>query len=150
MPRTVWMFPLKLQSGSQEIPKTTLDQHLRRKEATAAKLSQAELRCRAEAKGSNKVGSRTASNTVYIRDPDIAEYAKRRANGICQLCGQKAPFLDKDKKPYMECHHIDWLSEGGSDTIQNTVALCPNCHRKMHILNLPEDKKKLKIQASKE
>lgn len=24
------------------------------------------------------------------------------------------------------------MSEGGSDTIGNTVALCPNCHRKLH------------------
>ncbi|WP_296863638.1 HNH endonuclease [Thermosyntropha sp.] len=29
--------------------------------------------------------------------------------------------------------HIEWLSRGGTDTIDNTVALCPNCHRKMHV-----------------
>jgi len=24
------------------------------------------------------------------------------------------------------------LSEGGEDTLENAIALCPNCHRKMH------------------
>ena len=44
----------------------------------------------------------------------------------------------------METHHIEWLSKGGSDTIDNTVALCPNCHKKMHILNDLENKRFLK------
>ena len=69
-----------------------------------------------------------------IRDPYIAEYAKRRANGVCQLCGEEAPFLDKKGHPYLESHHIIWLSEGGEDSISNTVGLCPNCHRKMHVV----------------
>ena len=44
----------------------------------------------------------------------------------------------------METHHIEWLSKGGSDTIDNTVALCPNCHRKMHIVNDERDTETLK------
>ena len=66
------------------------------------------------------------------RDPYIAEYAKRRAKGICQLCNKAAPFIDQNGKPFLESHHIKWLKDGGEDTIENTVALCPNCHRKMH------------------
>ena len=77
---------------------------------------------------------RTVSSNVYIRNQDIAEYTKRRAKGVCQLCGQQAPFNDKNGNPYLECHHIIWLSKGGSDSIDNTVALCPNCHKKMHII----------------
>ncbi len=79
----------------------------------------------------------------------MAEDAKRRANGMCQLCGQKAPFSNREGSPYLECHHIEWISDGGSDAIENTVALCPNCHRKMHVLNLPFDKEKVRIQAKK-
>ena len=41
-------------------------------------------------------------------------------------------------------HHIVWLSNGGEDSTDNTVALCPNCHRKMHILDDPADVEKLK------
>lgn len=72
---------------------------------------------------------------AYQRNPYIAQYAKICANGKCQLCMNKAPFLDKKNKPYLESHHIVWLSKGGTDSIDNTVALCPNCHKKMHILN---------------
>lgn len=71
----------------------------------------------------------------YERSPYIAEYAKRIAKGICQLCLRPAPFARKDGTPYLETHHIKWLSEGGEDSIENTIALCPNCHKKMHIVN---------------
>ena len=80
----------------------------------------------------------------------MAEYTKRRANGICQLFEEIAPFKDKKGNPYLENHHIIWLANGGEDTIENTVALCPNCHHKMHSLNLKEDVKKLQDIASKE
>ena len=49
----------------------------------------------------------------------------------------------KDGEPFLENHHLVWLSRGGTDTIDNTIALCPNCHRKMHILDLQEDIDKL-------
>ncbi|WP_244850561.1 HNH endonuclease [Brevibacillus halotolerans] len=48
----------------------------------------------------------------------------------------------------METHHIQWLSRYGADSIENTVALCPNCHRKMHILDLEEDVRFLKQKIS--
>lgn len=79
----------------------------------------------------------------FVRDQYIKEYAKRRAHGICQLCDQPAPFTDSNGNPYLEAHHVIWLGEGGDDSIDNVVALCPNCHRKMHALNLDEDVDKL-------
>lgn len=75
----------------------------------------------------------------YSHDPYIAKETKERAHGVCQLCGQPGPFKDKNGQPYLECHHIIWLSRGGKDTLENTVALCSNCHRRMHILDDPED-----------
>jgi 5-methylcytosine-specific restriction protein A len=30
------------------------------------------------------------------------------------------------------------LAGGGSDSIDNTVALCPNCHRKVHVIGTKE------------
>lgn len=75
------------------------------------------------------------------RSPYISEYAKRRANGFCQLCCQKAPFCDSSGRPYLESHHIIWLSQGGEDSVSNVVALCPNCHRKMHIVQDENDVK---------
>ena len=77
----------------------------------------------------------TISTKIYYRSPTIAAYVKKRANGYCQLCGTKAPFIDQNGDPYLECHHIEWLSKGGMNSADNCVALCPNCHRKMHIIN---------------
>lgn len=85
----------------------------------------------------------TSNTTTYYRNPYISEYAKRRAAGVCQLCGKLAPFESRNGEPYLETHHIVWLSEGGEDSIQNTVALCPNCHRKMHVVNSQNDIDKL-------
>lgn len=42
--------------------------------------------------------------------------------------------MDNQGEPYLESHHIVFLSEGGSDSIENTMALCPNCYMIMHIL----------------
>ena len=84
----------------------------------------------------------------FVRDRYICEYAKRRAQGICQLCGKPAPFTDCNGVPFLETHHVIWLADGGDDSIENTVALCPNCHRKMHILDLAEDVEKLQRIAS--
>ena len=93
-------------------------------------------------------GKKTAISTVYSRSAEVAQATRERANGTCQLCGEKAPFEVKGK-PFLEVHHIEWLSRGGKDCTDNTVALCPNCHRKMHMLDLPEDVEILKAQCGK-
>ena len=89
-----------------------------------------------------------SSKTVYYeRDPEISAFAKRRAQGICDLCDSKAPFEDGNGRPYLESHHIVWLSNGGADEIDNVVALCPNCHRKMHVGASEDDFYKLNAKA---
>jgi len=68
---------------------------------------------------------------------------KKGAHGRCDLCAMTAPFMTSKGKPYLECHHVTPLAKGGGDTIDNAVALCPNCHRKMHSLNLEVDRSNL-------
>jgi 5-methylcytosine-specific restriction endonuclease McrA len=34
--------------------------------------------------------------------------------------------------PWLEIHHIDELSEGGSTQYENLIVLCPNCHTRVH------------------
>ncbi|MDF2015545.1 HNH endonuclease [Priestia megaterium] len=85
--------------------------------------------------------------SVFPRSVYIKEFAKRVSKGICQLCDEKAPFVDKQGNPFLEVHHIKYLSQKGTDTIDNVVALCPNCHRKIHLLELDEDFKKIKKKA---
>ena len=55
-----------------------------------------------------------------------------------------------DNNPYLESHHVKWLSKGGEDEVKNIVALCPNCHKRMHILNKKEDVKLLKNIAKQQ
>lgn len=76
---------------------------------------------------------------VPKRNQTVVREAKEFADGECQLCGCDAPFENEEGESYLEVHHVKWLSQGGADCIENAVALCPNCHRKMHILNLAED-----------
>ncbi|MFJ7933693.1 HNH endonuclease [Sporosarcina sp. NPDC096371] len=142
--RVVWVFSLKLKDGFKKL-EIDIQKNENRKEKQvreAGKLSTEELRRRAEL-SHGKPGTRSVRSTTFERDQYIVEYAKRWANGVCQLCEEKAPFNDKKGKPYFHTHHIKWLSKGGSDTIDNAVALCPNCHDKMHILNKKSDIKKL-------
>jgi 5-methylcytosine-specific restriction protein A len=70
---------------------------------------------------------------LYRRNPDVVAETLYRAKGTCERCKQEAPFLrKKDNSPYLEVHHIKSLSDLGLDCIENTEALCPNCHREKH------------------
>ncbi len=84
---------------------------------------------------------------VYSRSVHIREFARRVSNGVCQLCDEDAPFQDKLGQAFLEVHHIHYLSKGGSDSIDNVVALCPNCHRRIHQLELESDVKKISDRA---
>ena len=71
--------------------------------------------------------------TAYKRNPDVVADVLARANGICELCKQPAPFVrKKNGEPYLEVHHTIQLADGGEDTVENAVAACPNCHRREH------------------
>jgi 5-methylcytosine-specific restriction protein A len=141
--REVWIFPLKIVSETPLITEKEFIQKQEQEEKKASSLPFEELKRRAQNAVKNKA-TKEATTKVYPRDPNVAAYAKKRANGFCQLCDNTAPFNSKDNIPYLEVHHIIWLSQSGEDSINNTVALCPNCHRKMHILNLESDKLNLK------
>ena len=73
-----------------------------------------------------------AATTSVKRDPAVIAWVQNNANGKCELCLQAAPFLTNGSRPYLEVHHVITLANRGPDTIDNTVALCPNCHRAMH------------------
>lgn len=145
--RKVWMFPLRRKNSSSGLSEHVFQQYVDAREKIAERLTGEALRHKAEAQSkSQKTAHRAVTTDTYIRDPYIARYAKERAQGVCQLCGMPAPFDDAKGNPYLESHHIVWLSEGGEDTIENTVALCPNCHRRMHVLKRPQDVRILKIR----
>ncbi|MES9933548.1 MAG: HNH endonuclease signature motif containing protein [Candidatus Sedimenticola sp. PURPLELP] len=147
--RKVWIFPLKVKGLINNTPLNI--EYLRAREeelaSKARNLSTKELIKRAMSK--TNAGKRSVQSNEYQRDTNIAELTKRRANGKCELCDSHAPFKKKNGEPFLEVHHITWLAKGGDDNLKNTVALCPNCHRKMHSLNNTNDIHKL-TQIAKE
>lgn len=73
---------------------------------------------------------RAVHTGAYVRSAAVVKWVRARAGDYCEGCGDPAPFKTLNGAPYFEVHHIKALSEGGEDTIKNTIALCPNCHRR--------------------
>lgn len=149
--RTVWIFPLR--ATNRKLPIIISEENFQKeqelKEKQTRQLSNRDLQDKL-----SKVKGKAAVQKVvcnrFIRNEFVAEFARRIADGKCQLCEQEAPFKKRNSVPYLEVHHIDWLSKGGKDVPENTVALCPNCHRKMHVLDLGQDKALLRSRANKQ
>ena len=85
------------------------------------------------------LGFREVATIRHQRNPYVVSYTLRRANGVCELCEQPAPFNEPNGEPYLEVHHVKHLEDDGEDMTENAVALCPNCHRMMHSLNRKSD-----------
>lgn len=146
--RLVWMFPIGLSDGSQPFSNLKdLDDLAKVKEKKAQKMNLTDLHALIQTLN-KKPTKRSSTVDQYDRNEFIKEYALRRAKGNCQLCGEKAPFTNTDGRPFLEVHHINYLRNGGEDSITNVVALCPNCHRKVHILENPADVKKMALLAT--
>lgn len=147
--RDVTVFPLVLKGNAhpplrkKAVPETS--EEIARKKAQKLPLDQLEFQARYSLK---EGGRREVVSEVFDSDQIVSEYAKRRADGICQLCNLPAPFKNHNGDPFLEIHHIVPLAEGGQDIIENVAALCPNCHRKMHELNLPADVVRLRNRVS--
>jgi len=75
----------------------------------------------------------TSETTQRKRSPEVKGYVMLEANGICDLCQQTAPFMKQDGTPYLEVHHVVRLADDGPDQVDNAVAVCPNCHRALHL-----------------
>lgn len=81
----------------------------------------------------SKTPEKTAVLSVgYKRNPDVVAQVLLNAKGVCQYCLKQAPFKKPDESPYLEVHHIIHLSENGDDSVENAIALCPNCHKEAH------------------
>ncbi len=73
------------------------------------------------------------TSVAYRRNPNVVAEVLAQANGKCARCQNRAPFLRiSDGTPFLEVHHVVPLAEGGEDTVENAIAVCPNCHRFLH------------------
>jgi len=85
-----------------------------------------------EPEGSAQPKQTSITTTTFLRDPLVKAWVLNNANGVCEACCEPAPFNRPDGSPYLELHHLLPLSEGGEDTPRNALAVCPNCHRRLH------------------
>jgi len=69
---------------------------------------------------------------VRLRSAAVKAYVLKRAGGKCEGCTQPAPFTNRRAQPYLEPHHTTRLTDGGPDHPAHVIALCPNCHRRVH------------------
>lgn len=88
----------------------------------------------------NKKGRKTNKETFKL-PKSMLDLSKRtiskilkRANQGCMLCGWNEATCD--------IHHIIPKKNGGLDTNDNLIVICPNCHRKVHCnkLEIPKEK----------
>jgi 5-methylcytosine-specific restriction protein A len=73
-----------------------------------------------------------SKRTWYERSEQVREYVLARAKGVCEACGQPAPFKRRDGTPYLEPHHTRRLADQGPDHPAWVGAICPTCHRRIH------------------
>ena len=72
------------------------------------------------------------TKTVYDVNPDVIAEVLIRANGFCENCGRMAPFRrQKDNRPYLKIYYKTPFEQGGLDTVDNAMAVCPNCYEKL-------------------
>jgi 5-methylcytosine-specific restriction enzyme A len=132
-PRTAIVFHLALEAGSEgrAVPSegSALGQDVRQ----LWRLPLQRLRSLAyEAPADTGAPVDQRMTRAYKRNVQVKTYVLRRANGVCEGCGQPAPFETENGKPYLEPHHIRRLADEGPDHPMWVAALCPNCHRRVH------------------
>lgn len=74
----------------------------------------------------------TREVTEYDRSDEIRDYVIARANGCCEGCREPAPFRNRSGDPYLHSHHVHELADGGPDSPEHVIALCPNCDYRVH------------------
>lgn len=145
--RSVWKFPLQLVQKSF-INKEFVDREQGYIDHAAKEISNGQLR--KKVKNVDGIArSRITKTITYEYNSYVREYAKRRANGRCELCGNDAPF-SIEGRPFLKTYHFKPLSKGGRDDIQNIAALCPNCYEKVLYLKADNDLEKIKRQIDED
>lgn len=97
-----------------------------------AKLQLDELRKLALLKARKSLTPKEHKSIYRIRSQAIKLYVLKRSGGICEGCGEKAPFRRDDGSAYLEPHHTTRVADDGPDHPSYVIALCPNCHQRAH------------------
>lgn len=88
------------------------------------------LKERSEQLQKKRRGKKARIVKSYDRDPRLSRLVKERDKFICRICGERG-FEKEGGGYYIETHHIIPLEENGSDSEENMISICPNCHAKL-------------------
>lgn len=69
----------------------------------------------------------TINGKTYKRYNYLMEHIKKYRDYKCQFCS--TTILKANGSYYIEACHIKAKADGGSDTLDNILILCPNCHK---------------------
>ena len=76
------------------------------------------------------IPARVVRETIrFVRDRSVADQVKAAYENACQRC--RKVVLLRNRVGYAEAAHVRSLKNGGSDTPDNVLCLCPNCHKEM-------------------
>ena len=108
--------------------------HLKELKLVKSILPVSEVRIEVASFDTQKMMNPDISGVEYQRGPDYGHQNRREAvlyrdKYTCQYCGKSRI---KDKTVRLEAHHIKFLSDGGSDEINNQITLCHECHKALH------------------
>lgn len=102
-----------------------------------------------------------SNETIEVKINRIKRYQhvinklKIKYKNECQIEGCSFSFKKKNGDYYSEGHHLELLSEGGSQDEDNVVILCPNHHRMFHYADIDiqekiNNKRKVVINGEEE
>ena len=108
--------------------------HLKELKLVKSILPVSEVRIEVASFDTQKMIDPDISGVDYQKGPDYGHQNRREAvlyrdDYTCQYCGKSRI---KDKSVRLEAHHIKFLSDGGSDEINNQITLCHDCHKALH------------------
>lgn len=83
---------------------------------------------------------------AITRNSQLTQQLHEIYEGRCQIC----LWNPRNKYGHNLCqgHHIQWLSRGGEDVIENMALICPNHHVAIHRCDAPLDYKDLAFDFS--
>ena len=123
--RTFMEVVYKYKKGTSAYPTKPVDAQYKSKD-DVANMSKAEIRRRLQEK------PRSVKRSEYVvrkleRDNDMTQLIKQNRGYRCQICN-KGVIKKKDGTLYVEAAHIKPKNEGGDETHDNIMILCPNHH----------------------
>ena len=124
--------------------------HLKELKLVKSILPISEVRIEVASFDTQKMMDPDISGIDYQKGPDYGHQNRREAvlyrdKYTCQHCGKSRI---KDKTVRLEAHHIKFLSDGGSDEINNQITLCHDCHKALHDGKITLNRKGVKSMNS--